>query len=131
MTPAWNWDNPFCDPLSANCDYGLEQSPITGTDSQPLTDQDTDTIDYEDCSDSRFDEDCIEYWSIQCVAKDAQCLISSVDDSCADTDYNCQVNFLRAFCEKYDEAICDSSAFKKGLSKVNGCLPGEWQCVGF
>jgi len=41
------------------------------------------------------------------------------------------VNFLRAFCEKYELAVCRTEAFKRGLKKENGCLPGDWKCVGF
>ena len=54
-----------------------------------------------------------------------------LNDSCYVDDADCQINFLRAFCEKYNEQVCKTSIFERALKKVNGCLPGIWKCTGF
>ena len=57
-------------------------------------------------------------------------MIQTVIDSCLE-DTNCEVNFLRAFCEKFDVPECQSETFESALEKENGCLPGKWGCTGF
>ena len=79
------------------------------------------------------DKDCVEYWEIKCeTVAEVSCLISTVDDSCLYNDMRCGVNFLRAFCDKFeDEAWCSTALTKRALNKVGDCVPGDWGCPGF
>ena len=86
---------------------------------------------YEDCSFDPDDEDCVETWDIVCDTLELSCLTRVVRESCDDQDINCQVNFLRAFCDKFNPDVCQSAPFQRGLNKENGCLPGNWKCIGF
>ena len=135
--PVWEWVKPNCDPVTEKCDYGLPDAPpeevINGGGSNIAVEPEKTKIVYEDCSgEQSVDLDCVEYWSISCAeSNDLFCLISTLSDSCTDTDMGCQVNFLRAYCDKFDLPICKTSNFERGLQKVNGCLPGQWECIGF
>ena len=77
--PIWEWTAPDCDPATDDCGYGLDvaekedQEEQGGTGSLPI--EDPKPV-YEDCSESREDEDCVEYWDIGCEApSDVTCLI--------------------------------------------------------
>ena len=115
---------------SSDCNYGLEDAPEVLT--SDISAQSSLKTQYEDCSDSPQDEDCVEYWNIGCAGvTDVDCLIQTITDSCISVDMGCQVNFLRAFCEKFELDACSSNIFKKGLQKQDGCVPGDWKCPGF
>ena len=115
---------------SSDCNFGLEDAPevLTGG----ISAQSSLQTQYEDCSESPLDEDCVEYWNIGCTsATDVDCIIQTITDSCISVDMGCQVNFLRAFCEKFELDVCSTNIFKRGLQKQDGCVPGDWKCPGF
>ena len=38
---------------------------------------------------------------------------------------------MRAYCDKHEIAACKRSTFQDVLLKKDGCLPGDWKCIGF
>jgi len=112
----------------SDCSYGLELPPtIVETNGTAVVE----TVVYEDCSRTPDDEDCVESWDIKCASIEVSCLTAVVRDSCVDSDIDCQVNFLRAFCARFSPDVCMTEPFQQGLKKRNGCLPGNWKCIGF
>ena len=51
--------------------------------------------------------------------------------SCALSDLDCYVGFLRAMCGKYDIKECNEDIMVDALKKEDGCLPGVQGCIGF
>lgn len=118
---VWEWNKPNCDPATDKCDFGLAEPPteaeLAGGDGNTTVEPVETKIVYEDCSvESASDLDCVEYWSISCAeSNDLFCLISTFADSCYDTDMDCQVNFLRAYCDKFNLPLCKTDNFERGL----------------
>ena len=136
VTEPWEWTKEGCDPeTDDNCDFGLDEPPaeILVSDGSAIVTPTKSAVVYEDCSATVGDEDCVESWNIQCPdgSPDVTCLTNVLSDSCYIDDADCQINFLRAFCDKYNEAVCKTSIFERALKKLNGCLPGNWKCTGF
>ena len=38
---------------------------------------------------------------------------------------------MRAYCDKHEIPECKRSTFQDVLLKKDGCLPGDWKCIGF
>ena len=90
----WVWDNPNCDPSEKKCDYGLEEPPeviveAVGSGATQSEPEDIKIV-YEDCSSEPLDQDCVEYWNIECDRfDDNECLIGVMEATCDEDDIGC------------------------------------------
>ena len=77
------------------------------------------------------DLDCAEYWDIPCPEPEYTCFEKVVNASCAFSDLDCYVGFLRAMCGKYDIEECNEDIMIAALKKTDGCVAGVQGCIGF